>query len=50
VYSAKFRFLHYSSDFGKMAPRSAIASQNEQANKIKVTVCFGLLLKVALTS
>lgn len=50
AYNVKFRFLDYVSDFGKMTPRSVIASQNKQANKIKVTICFGLLLKVALKS
>lgn len=50
VHNAKFRFLDYISDFGKIAPRSVIAFQNKQANKIKVTICFGLLLNVALKS
>lgn len=37
-----FSLLDYISDFGKMAPWSVIASQNQQANKIKVAICFGL--------
>lgn len=38
----KFRFLDYINDFGKMAPRLVIESQNKQANKIKVTIYFEL--------
>lgn len=38
----KFRFLYYINDFGKMAPRLVIESQNKQANKIKVTIYFEL--------